>query len=599
MASKGIKISIATALNNAGINATRSQINSLAKSLKGSMGEASQGVRRHMADIKAGFDLTVGAIKTAWKGLTASLKSAFKFETQTTHFKTLIGDIDAAKRHMADLKALGDMPPFGLDEFAAASRSMLVMTDGVLGYKKSLELVGDAAAATGIPITQMGHAVGRLYAFIRDGQPLSRAVMELRNMGVITPEVAQKLQDLQAAGASNVEIWQEVEKQLSRYNGAMAETEKTGTGLIGAIETRWDNSVRAFGQAFQESAKGGITQVLEKLKELEESGSIDVWADRAARAAVKVAEAFKTVGGWIDKASSAYGWAKDRLEVGAAYIGGTVGALWEGASLKDAKKIGIAHGRQVVYEQDERDADNWKREEEIKIAAHEKSAKAKVDADKRAAEESKRIADNLAAAQAKIAEKAAKKAADESLKEKRKEIEEERKMREKALLEEIATARQKRRDELNAYAAELRRLHDERLAQLDAEAKKLDDQIRALEAVGADNVMARAGGGVHGRGTMDQAETERARRQRIKDNIRAIDAEQKLREKMEKSGATLDNAEEKMGRLSNLEQAALEKMRLDKARQEAQAIQQERNDRIKQISDNLADINDRLKEVGL
>lgn len=298
---KQIRISITSALNAAGIEATKGQVDSMAKSVAKSMGDAARSNRKHWADIKAAWDMGTAAIRKAWGAIRAVLSSAFHFETQTQQFKTLIGNIDEAKAHMADLKALGDTPPFSLDEFAKASRSLMVMTDGALGYKKSLEMIGDAAAATGYPIEEMGQAVGRLYAFIRDGQPLSRAVMQLRNMGVITPEVAQKLQDLQAAGKSNAEIWAEVEAQLGRYKGAMKETEQTGEGLMGAIKSRWDNIVRAFGHAFEDTAKDGMGEVLTAMDDLEQSGAIENWATAAVAALGRVTEAAKTVGGWFGK----------------------------------------------------------------------------------------------------------------------------------------------------------------------------------------------------------------------------------------------------------------------------------------------------------
>lgn len=249
------------------------------------------GVGSNLMNIKAGLDMLQGAVSKAM----SFMSKAFSFETQTRQFKTLIGSIDEAKAHMADLKALGDTPPFSLDEFAKASRSLMVMTDGALGYKKSLEMIGDAAAATGRTVEEMGQAVGMLYAFIRDGQPLSRAVMQLRNMGVITPEVAQKLQDLQAAGKSNAEIWAEVEAQLGRFKGAMAETEKTGEGLMGAIESRWDNIVRAFGMAWADEAKGGMQTVLDKMKEIEEDGTLAVWAAKVGESIHEAAEAVKAL----------------------------------------------------------------------------------------------------------------------------------------------------------------------------------------------------------------------------------------------------------------------------------------------------------------
>ena len=281
--------------------------------------EALKTLGRNLVNVQAGVALA----RAAFQKFSAVLTLPFKFETQTRQFKTLIGSIDEAKAHMADLKALGDTPPFGLDQFAAASRSLMVMTDGALGYKKSLELIGDAAAATGRPIEEMSQAVGRLYAFIRDGQPLSRAVMQLRNMGVISPEVAQKLQDLQAAGKSNAEIWAEVEAQLKRYQGAMKESEQTGEGLMGAIKSRWDNIVRALGDAFSDTAKDGMGAVLDTMKDLEESGALAAWAEKTRQALDVVVDKAKEV---VD-AVSGIGTA-----IGAIYEKTGISDLWHGAN---------------------------------------------------------------------------------------------------------------------------------------------------------------------------------------------------------------------------------------------------------------------------
>ena len=255
------------------------------------------------------------------------LRSAFRFETLTAQFKTLVGGIDEAKAHMADLKALGDTPPFNLEQFAATSRELMVMTDGVLGYKKSLELIGDAAAATGRPIEQLGHAVGRLFASVRDGQPLSRAVMELRNMGVLTPEVTKRLQEMQDAGESNARIWAEVEAALGRYNGAMKDTEATGEGLMGAIKSRWENFVRQFGEAFSDAAKDGMGKMLSKMEELEKSGTIEDWAEGAVESLEKVAESARGVASLLGSIA------------GGAWkaVKGTLGTAWAFAAGADEK----------------------------------------------------------------------------------------------------------------------------------------------------------------------------------------------------------------------------------------------------------------------
>lgn len=352
MGAKNIRISITSALNAAGIEATKQQVDEMGRSLSKSMANASAANKRHWADIKAAWDMGCSAIRKAWQFASAGLKSAFHFETQTTQFKTLIGNIDEARAHMADLKALGDTPPFSLDEFAKASRSLMVMTDGALGYKKSLEMIGDAAAATGYPIEELGQAVGRMYAFIRDGQPLSRAVMQLRNMGVITPEVAQKLQDLQAAGKSNAEIWAEVETQLGRYKGAMAETEKTGEGLFAAMKTRWENIVRQFGTALMDEAKEGLETVNDAAKDLEESGFVEVWANKTIDKLKEVKTAFSAIGEavtWLWEKTGA----SDLYRVGTANIGAaaytvtrSVAGLANGEGF-DALKNAMAEGAEV------------------------------------------------------------------------------------------------------------------------------------------------------------------------------------------------------------------------------------------------------------
>lgn len=298
---KQIRISIVSALNAAGIQATKRQVNSMARHLKASMGEASKGMTRGWADFQAAAQMAIGAVTKAWGMFKSAVGSAFKFETQTAQFKTLIGNIDEAKAHMADLKALGDTPPFSLDEFAKASRELMVMSDGILGYRKSLELIGDAAAATGRPLETVSHAVGRLYAAIRDGQPLSRAVMELRNMGIITPAVAQSLSEMQDAGKTTAEIWDAVEQSLAKYNGAMAETEQTGDGLMAKLSTQWDNAVRTFGMAFQDTTKSGVRELSDALKELEDSGTIERWASSAGSALADVVKSLK----WITDGISA------------------------------------------------------------------------------------------------------------------------------------------------------------------------------------------------------------------------------------------------------------------------------------------------------
>lgn len=249
------------------------------------------GVFSNLMNIKAGLDMVRGAAMS----FLSQLKKAFAFETMTVQFKMLLGNLTAAKQHMKDLQELGNTPPFSLEQFAAASRQLLIMTQGALGFKNSLEMVGDVAAATGQSIETVSHAVGLAYAVIKDGQPLSRATMQLRNMGIITPKLAADLDELQKAGASNEVLWRKFTESLLSFKGAMAETEKTADGLIGAIGAQWDNAVRTFGAALLDVTKGGLSLILEKMKELAADGTIEKWAEKARNAIYTVIGAVKAL----------------------------------------------------------------------------------------------------------------------------------------------------------------------------------------------------------------------------------------------------------------------------------------------------------------
>lgn len=415
----------------------------------GSIKEFATGAFKNLMNIQAGFQMLGAAAQKVY----GVLKSAFAYETMTVQFKTLIGSMDEARAHMQMLKELGDTPPFSLEEFAKASRTLLVMTDGVLGLKNSLELVGDAAAATGQPLETLAHEVGRAYAVIRDGQPISRAVMGLRNMGAITPEVAAKLDEIQKAGASNVEIWRELESQLARFKGAMAETEQTGEGLVGAIGSRWDNAVRAFGMALLDTSKDGLSVLLDHMKKLEEDGTLAVWADKVGQAMKRVAEFIKPVASGIATVVGWYRKLQDFMsnigDMAGAYIGTALEQGFGSGGSNDDAWANIGQAWSDTVKERKLDAKlDAEHEQKVREEAVKKAADAKRLADKKAAEEAKKIEEQLAEAQAKSeakkAEEAAKKKAEEEEKAAKKAAEEQAKLDEKLAQERLKALEKER-----------------------------------------------------------------------------------------------------------------------------------------------------------
>ena len=185
----------------------------------------------------------------------------------------------------------------------------------------------------------------------------------------------------------------------------MKDTEQTGEGLIGAISSQWDNAVRDFGAAFMDVVKGGLSRVLDKMRELREDGSIAVWADKAGKAVGRIAASINTAIGWMGKLKKAYDWMRDGAERVGSAVGAYVGTLVGGGSLEDAADAAGQEWTQTKQEQADRKAEAKKMEAQIRaesVAARKKTAEesAKVEAKARL-KENTRIAKQLATAQAK------------------------------------------------------------------------------------------------------------------------------------------------------------------------------------------------------
>ena len=487
-------------------NAIKSALNRL-KSFASSVGS-------NLQNIRAGWGMMQSAVRNAM----VFMEKAFAFEKMTVQFKTLIGSMDEARAHMRMLQEMGNTPPFSLEEFAAASRQLMVMSDGALGFKKSLELVGDAAAATGQPIQNLAHEVGRAYAIIRDGQPLTRATMGLRNMGAITPEVAAKLDELQKSGASVQQIWETLTAELGKFKGAMAETEKTGDGLIGAIKSQWDNTLREFGAACIETCKDGLQGLLEWMRRLQEDGSIAAWAEDFGQNLGKVVDKCKEAVEGIKAIASGVEWLYERSglsdavhgvnsvvqgaasaigtaiggggwdEIGKAYNEASIEEMGKGYYTRKLMESGFIGGEDVeryLQATAEEEKEAAERVENARLNAKKRVAEAKAQKEREAAEaekkEQERIQKQLAEAQEKIDRKNAEEKAKAEAEAAKKAAEEEAKTR-LALEREIAKERERLwRADLKAQEAEYRRAQKE---EADAKSRLAEATAKESQAWG-------------------------------------------------------------------------------------------------------------------
>lgn len=158
-----------------------------------------------------------------------------QLEKSTLQFETLMGDSDKAREHVEGLFDFAAKTPFETGPIIEASRIMETFGGAALNTKDNLTLFGDAAAATGGSINEVGFWMSRAYADIQAGRPFGEAAMRLAELGVVTPQTRSKLEDLQKTGASGEQVWDTLTGALGRFDGAMAKQADTFDGQMATL----------------------------------------------------------------------------------------------------------------------------------------------------------------------------------------------------------------------------------------------------------------------------------------------------------------------------------------------------------------------------
>ena len=300
-----------------GINQAGGAINKLKNSIKtmgSGIGSALKTVGSNLMNIKAGFDMLVGVVSKVGQ----TIKSAFDMARLENNFKFLIGSADEARKHMQSLYELGRTPPFGTKEFASASKSLMILTNNVLGGKESLQMLGDVADGVGVPIETMAENIGYLYAMIRDGEPITRATKQLVRMGAISPEVASQMEEMQKAGKPLNEIWNTLTTSLTKFNGSMENTANSAGGKVQEFIGHWEEAKTKIGISIAEIADKHMVKLIDKMEELNNNNGFKEWADDSIN--------------WIGKVGSSIGSALGVVYNGAKDFGDTIGTMIGGFS---------------------------------------------------------------------------------------------------------------------------------------------------------------------------------------------------------------------------------------------------------------------------
>ena len=201
-----------------------------------------------MSAVGRGFDFA----KTAVIGMNSTL------ETTTLQFGTLMGSSDKAKDHVKDLFDIAKKTPFETGPIIEASRMLRTFGGDALNTKKNILMIGDAAAATGAPINELGFWVGRLYSNIKGGQPFGEAAMRLQELAVMSPQVRAQMEAMQKAGKSADEIFAIFSKDLEKFSGSMEKQAATWEGVTSTFTDTVNLTLASAFQPLFETIRDGI-----------------------------------------------------------------------------------------------------------------------------------------------------------------------------------------------------------------------------------------------------------------------------------------------------------------------------------------------------
>lgn len=175
--------------------------------------------------VKSGFRLVVGG----------AMEMNATLEKSTLQFTTLMGDSDRATAHVRSLFEFAKKTPFETGPIIEASKKLQTFGGDALNTMENMTLLGDASAATGAPIDELGFWVGRLYGNLKGGQPFGEAAMRLQELAVLTPSARAEMEAMQKAGKSTEEIFATFQGRLGEFSGAMVSQANTWEGLTSSI----------------------------------------------------------------------------------------------------------------------------------------------------------------------------------------------------------------------------------------------------------------------------------------------------------------------------------------------------------------------------
>lgn len=285
----------------------------------------------------------IGTIVAGWAANQLVLKPinvADAYSSAKISFSTLLGK-EQGQQMMDDLDQFAKATPFNTTNVISNAQKMLAMGWNAEDILKDMEIIGNAAAATGKLDVGLESIVRALSQIKTKGRLSTEELNQLAEAGIAAKAmlaeqlgygtgdegIAAMTEDLEnGAIASNTAIAALLEG-MKKYDGMMdSMANETVEGLWSQMKDTFDiNIVRRWGQGLQDGAKQGFGTLLGLLDDSE--GALKELGDTAYRIG-------KTISNWVaDKLEDTVEKIKEITNSDAfknASLGGKIKLLWDG-----------------------------------------------------------------------------------------------------------------------------------------------------------------------------------------------------------------------------------------------------------------------------
>jgi hypothetical protein len=243
----------------------------------GAAGKAGTALKVAFADmlsplgLAAGFALTfsVGLYKAVMDSrlLQAALERVAQVQVYSVQFEKLLGGMRQAKQRLNELASMAASGPFKFDDLVQANERLQRLSRGGFAGKKAMQMVADAAAATGVSTAQMAGMVGGAFDDAFSGRLIEGAVNQLRDVGAISMSAADKLINLERAGVRGKKLFDELTRSLAANKGAAAALRNTIAGLNNELEQAKGQQLGSIGEMFAQGQMDGLRASIKLVKE--------------------------------------------------------------------------------------------------------------------------------------------------------------------------------------------------------------------------------------------------------------------------------------------------------------------------------------------